>query len=142
MEEIERIVVVSGYFDPLHVGHLENIHMARELGDKLIVIVNNDRQAKLKKGASFMHESDRVKIIESLGAVDEVFLSIDEDASICKSLAAIKPHVFAKGGDRHSGEIPEGPVCEEHGIEIVDGCGEKIRSSSDLVREARDKGLA
>lgn len=136
-----KIVVVSGYFDPLHVGHLENIHLARELGDKLVVIVNNDKQAALKKGKSFMHEADRVKIIEALGAVDEVFLSIDEDASVCKSLAAIKPHIFAKGGDRSSGEIPEGPVCEEHGIEIIDGLGEKIRASSKLISDAVESGL-
>ena len=80
------VVAVSGYFDPLHVGHLEYLEMAKQLGDKLIVIVNSDKQAELKKGKSFMNENDRVEIIGALKCVDEVFLSIDEKMSI----AAIK----------------------------------------------------
>lgn len=136
-----KTVVVSGYFDPLHVGHLENISLARELGDKLIVIVNNDKQAVLKKGSSFMKEEDRVKILSSLKDVDEVFLSIDEDPSVCKSLEAVNPDIFAKGGDRHSGEIPEGEICRKLNIEIIDGLGKKIRASSDLIREAKEKDL-
>ena len=59
----EKVVIVSGYFDPLHVGHLEYLRMASELGDQLLVIVNNDKQAKLKKGESFMSEKDRMEII-------------------------------------------------------------------------------
>ena len=136
-----KVVVVSGYFDPLHVGHLDNIHLARELGDKLVIIVNNDKQSALKKGGSFMNEADRMKIMESLGAVDEVVLSIDEDHTQCKTLAMIKPDIFAKGGDRNAGEIPESGVCREHGIEIVDGLGQKIRASSDLIRNAKEKDL-
>ena len=128
-----KIVVTSGYFDPLHVGHIECLELAKQLGDKLIVIVNSDLQAKLKKGKSFMREKDRMKIISALKCVDEVFLSIDEDKSQCKSLRYLKPDVFAKGGDRMSNEIPESKVCRELGIEIVDGLGEKIRSSSDLT---------
>ena len=127
------IVATSGYFDPLHVGHLECLEMARELGDRLIVIVNSDLQAKLKKGESFMKEEDRMKIVSALKCVDEVFLSIDKDKSQCESLRSIKPDIFAKGGDRTSGEIPESKICRELGIEIIDGLGEKIRSSSDLT---------
>ena len=127
------IVATSGYFDPLHVGHLECLEMAKELGDRLIVIVNSDLQAKLKKGESFMKEEDRMKIVSALKCVDEVFLSIDEDKSQCESLRHINPDIFAKGGDRTSGEIPESKVCRELGIEIIDGLGEKIRSSSDLT---------
>ena len=70
-------VATSGYFDPLHVGHLEYIKLAKELGDHLIVIVNNDAQCELKKGRAFMNEHDRVEIVRSLKLVDEVFLSID-----------------------------------------------------------------
>ena len=128
-----KVVATSGYFDPLHVGHLECLEMAAELGDKLIVIVNSDLQARLKKGESFMKEEDRMKIISSLKCVDEVFLSIDKDKSQCESLRHINPDIFAKGGDRTSGEIPESKVCRELGIEIIDGLGEKIRSSSDLT---------
>ena len=128
-----KIVVSSGYFDPLHVGHLECLELAKQLGDKLIVIVNSDLQAKLKKGESFMKEEDRMKIISALKCVDEVFLSIDKDKTQCKSLSYLKPDIFAKGGDRISNEIPESKICIELGIEIVDGLGKKIRSSSELT---------
>ena len=127
------IVATSGYFDPLHVGHLECLEMAKELGDRLIVIVNSDLQAKLKKGKSFMNENDRMKIVSALKCVDHVFLSIDKDKSQCESLRHIQPDIFAKGGDRMSDEIPESKVCKELGIDIVDGLGKKIRSSSKIT---------
>ena len=79
-----KVVATSGYFDPLHVGHLECLEMAAELGDKLIVIVNSDLQAKLKKGESFMKEEDRMRIVSKLDCVDEVFLSIDKDKWVGK----------------------------------------------------------
>ena len=126
-------VVTSGYFDPLHVGHLECLELAKKLGDKLIVIVNSDFQAKLKKGKSFMNEKDRMKIISALKCVDEVFLSIDKDKSQCESLKYLKPDIFAKGGDRTSDEIPEAKVCRDFNIKIIDGLGAKIRSSSELT---------
>ena len=128
-----KIVVTSGYFDPLHVGHLECLELARELGDKLIVIINNDLQAKLKKGKSFMNQEDRMKIIAALACVDEVFLSIDKDKTQCESLRHLNPTIFAKGGDRTSKEIPEAKVCKELDIQIIDGLGAKIRSSSKLT---------
>ena len=128
-----KIVATSGYFDPLHVGHLECLELAKQLGDKLIVIVNSDLQAKLKKGRSFMSENDRMKIVSALKCVDEVFLSIDKDKTQCKSLEYLKPNIFAKGGDRLSNEIPESKTCHELGIEIIDGLGDKIRSSSDIT---------
>ena len=128
-----KTVAISGYFDPLHVGHLEYIELASELGDHLTVIVNSDLQCELKKGKSFMPEKDRVRIIQALKAVDTTFLSIDEDLSVCKSLTFVKPNVFANGGDRTLGEIPETRVMKEYGIEMVDGLGSKIRSSSELT---------
>ena len=128
-----KIIATSGYFDPLHVGHIECLELARELGDKLIVIVNNDLQTKLKKGKSFMDEKDRMRIISALKCVDEVFLSIDKNKTQCKTLEYLKPHIFAKGGDRRVDEIPESKVCKELGIQIVDGLGKKIRSSSKLT---------
>ena len=126
-------VCISGYFDPLHVGHLEYINKARELGDYLLVIVNNNSQCILKKGKFFMDEKDRVEIVKNLKSVDEVFLSIDKDKTVRKSLEKLKPSVFANGGDRKNYEIPESKICKEHGIEIIDGLGDKIRSSSDLT---------
>ena len=126
-------VAVSGYFDPIHVGHLEYLQLAKKLGDKLIVIINNNFQAKLKKGSTFMDEKDRMEIVAALRCVDEVFLSIDEDKSVCKSLEYIKPDIFANGGDRSLQEIPETAVMEKYNIKMVDGLGLKIRSSSDLT---------
>ena len=127
------IVATSSYFDPLHVGHLECLELAKKLGDKLIVIVNSDLQATLKKGKSFMNEKDRLKIVSALKCVDEVFLSIDKDKSQCESLRYLKPTIFAKGGDRTSKEIPESKVCKELNIKMIDGLGAKIRSSSKLT---------
>ena len=130
---MNKIVVASGYFDPIHVGHLEYLQLASKLGDKLIVIVNNNHQAKLKKGEFFIHEKDRIQIVAALRCVDEVFLSIDTDSSVCKSLEAVKPNIFANGGDRSLDEIPETAVMKKHDIKMVDGLGDKIRSSSDLT---------
>tara|TARA_B100000282_G_C31693335_1_gene472604 strand:- start:721 stop:1143 length:423 start_codon:yes stop_codon:yes gene_type:complete len=126
-------VAVSGYFDPIHVGHLEYLRMAKELGDSLVVIVNNNYQCKLKKGRHFMDENDRVEIVKALRFVDEVFLSVDKDRTVCKSLEEIKPDVFANGGDRATSEVPETPVCKKFNIKMVDGLGDKIRSSSSLT---------
>ena len=128
-----KVVVASGYFDPLHVGHIEYLERAKTLGDKLIVIVNNDVQAKLKKGKPFMSVCDRMIIVEALECVDEAFKSIDEDATVCQSLCVLRPDIFAKGGDRTAEEIPEGPICDKFNIEVVDSLGKKIRSSSDYT---------
>ena len=126
-------VAVSGYFDPIHVGHLEYLQLAKKLGDNLIVIINNNLQAELKKGSTFMDEKDRMEIVAALRCVDEVFLSIDSDKSVCKSLERIKPDIFANGGDRSLDEIPETAVMKKYNIKMVDGLGSKIRSSSDLT---------
>ena len=128
-----KVVAVSGYFDPIHVGHLEYLKMAKSLGDKLVVIINSDYQASLKKGKSFMPEQDRLEIVQALRCVDEVFLSIDKDKSVCKSLEYLKPDIFTNGGDRSLEEIPETAVMKKYNIEMVDGLGEKIRSSSEVT---------
>mgnify|MGYP001457463056 FL=1 len=129
----KKTVAVSGYFDPIHVGHIEYLELAKKIGDYLIVIVNNDFQASLKKGKSFMNENDRVEIVSALKCVDDVFLSIDKDSSVCKSLEHLKPDIFANGGDRKLDEIPETSVMKKYNIKMVDGLGKKIRSSSDLT---------
>jgi len=128
-----KTVAISGYFDPLHVGHLDYIKLASELGDHLTVIVNNDYQCKLKKGKSFMSEEDRVKIVQSIQYVDSAFLSIDYNLSVCESLKIIRPKIFANGGDRNLGEIPETKVMKQYDILMIDGLGNKIRSSSELT---------
>lgn len=131
------VVAVSGYFNPLHVGHLEMIQKAKKLGDELVVIVNNDHQVALKGSVPFMSLADRVKIIKALRDVDRVFISIDQDKTVCRSLARVKPDIFANGGDRHSiGDVPEYPVCQKYKIQMVDGLGRKIRASSQLIANA------
>jgi cytidyltransferase-like protein len=133
-------VAVSGYFNPLHVGHLEMIQEAKKLGDHLVVIVNNDKQVEIKGSVPFMSEEDRVEIVESLKGVDQVFLSIDKDSTVCESLVKIKPDIFANGGDRKSlGDVPEYPICQKYNIKMVDGLGKKIRSSSTLISNAKEK---
>jgi len=133
MNKIDKIVTVSGYFDPLHIGHLEYFEYAKKLGNYLVVIVNNDYQCQMKKGKSFMPENDRVKIVAAIKGVDEVVLSVDKDRTVSETLAFIRPDIFANGGDRHNGEIPEAKVCQKYNIELVDGLGNKIRSSSELT---------
>jgi len=129
----KKVVAVSGYFDPIHVGHLEYLKLAKQLGDTLVVIVNNNHQCVLKKGKPFMDEHDRVEIVKALEMVDQALLSIDDDKSVCVSLDSIKPDIFANGGDRHTGEVPESVICKKHNIKMIDGLGDKIRSSSDLT---------
>lgn len=137
------VVAVSGGFDPVHIGHVRMFNEAKKLGDKLVVILNNDNWLKLKKGYAFMPEAERKEILESFKAVDEVVLSRHaentKDISIIEELRRIRPHIFAKGGDRHSGEIPETPVCREIGCTVVNdiGHGGKVQSSSELVRRSK-----
>ena len=135
-------VIASGYFDPIHVGHIEYFRLSKALGDKLIVIVNTDKQALKKKGYVFMPEGERIEIIRSIGIVDNVILSIDTDESVSRTLSFLSTFcpgdklIFAKGGDRHAEEIPENKTCKKYNIEIVDGLGNKIQSSSELTKLA------
>ena len=130
---MEKIVCVSGYFNPIHTGPIEYFEKSKQLGDKLVVIVNNDKQAILKKGSSFMSENERLKIIRSLKIVDFAVLSIDEDRTVCKTLVSIRPHVFTNGGDQTNDIIPEKEICDKLNIQLVDGLGDKIQSSSWLL---------
>lgn len=135
----EIIVAASGGFDPLHVGHIEYLEKAKALGDKLVVIVNRDDFLRKKKGYVFMSFEERCKIIAALGCVDEVVGCVDNDMTVCKTLEILKPHIFAKGGDRTANEIPEAEICRRLKIKIVDGLGEKIQSSSELVKQVEEK---
>ncbi len=141
----KKIVMVSGGFDPVHVGHLDMFKEAKELGDELVVILNNDNWLKLKKGHAFMSEEDRREILESLKFVDRVVItshkSNTKDISVCRELELLKPHIFANGGDRKEDNIPEYEVCKRLGIKMVFNVGKKgkIRSSSELVKKAKLK---
>ncbi len=142
-----KAVLASGYYDPIHTGHIEYLEEAKKyatsLGAHLVVIVNNDKQAVLKKGKPFMSEGERLVIVRSLRCVDHAFIAPDKDASVCESIREAARHynviAFAKGGDRFSNEIPEAVVCRDLGIRIVDGLGLKIQSSSALIAAANDK---
>ena len=136
-DNIETIACVSGYFDPIHIGHIEYFKLSKNIADKLMVIVNNDEQAILKKGKAFMPADERIKIIQELKCVDYVFKSIDKDRTVCKTIEnlPIKPTFFCNGGDQNNNSIPEANICNKLGIQLRDGFGEKIQSSSWLIKK-------
>ena len=134
-----KIVCVSGYFDPIHIGHIEYFKKSKQIGDKLMVIVNNDNQAILKKGKSFMPIKERIEIIKELKCVDFVIESIDSDRTVCKTLETVdpKPDFFCNGGDQNNNTIPEVDICNKRGIQLKDGFGDKIQSSSWLINGSK-----
>jgi len=129
-----KVVAVSGYFNPLHIGHIDLFYRAKKLGDELIVIVNNDEQTRLKYGKVFMLASERAMIIAALRVVDKVIVSIDRDRTIRKTLELLNPDIFANGGDRTLKNIPEAKICKRLGIKMVFNLGGKLNSSSDLLK--------
>ncbi len=137
--KIKKTAIVSGYFDPLHVGHIEYFKLAKEMADELVVIVNNAEQCHLKKADEFMLEKDRLEIVYHLDMVDEAILAVDEDKSVSETIRMIhrfKPMdklIFCNGGDRDASNSPEVKVCSELGIEFIQGLGKKIRSSSEMT---------
>lgn len=134
---MRRFGIVSGYFNPLHGGHVDYINAAKKLCDCLIVIVNNDEQVKLKGSVPFMDQNERMKIVENLKSVDRVVLSVDKDRTVCKTLANIRPHFFFNGGDQTKKTIPETAVCNKFGIKMVFSVGgRKTQNSSELIKRA------
>lgn len=136
-----KVVAVSGGFDPLHIGHVRMFQEAKKLGDKLVVILNNDHWLKKKKGYVFMPQRERKEIIETILGVDSVILTSHpknpEDMSVCRELLKLRPHVFANGGDRTNKNIPEIPVCKSIGCKMFFhvGHGGKVQSSSWLIEK-------
>jgi len=135
-------VIVSGYFNPIHIGHLEYFSKAKEFGDILIVIINNDFQRQLKGSKEFMLENERLKIVSHIDLVDKVFLSIDKTTSVIETLKKVhKEHsqefdlIFANGGDQLNNSIPERNICQTLKIKLLDNLGEKIQSSSWLINK-------
>lgn len=128
-------IAVSGYFIWLHTGHLDYLKKAKELGGEVIAIVNNDKQQIKKYGKVIIPLEQRMEMLRAVRYVDQVIESIDEDNSVCKTLAEIKPDIFAKGGDRTKKNIPEAEVCHKLGIKIIDRLGQKISSSSELMKK-------
>lgn len=135
-------VAVSGGFDPIHLGHLNLLKAARALGDRLVVIVNNDNWLRKKKGFVFMSEDERAAVLAAIGYVDEVIITKHpenpDDMSVCAELEKLKPDIFANGGDRKADNIPEYGLCQRLGIRMEFNVGGgKVQSSSELVRRVR-----
>ena len=135
-----KAIIVSGYFNPLHKGHLELFEKAKVSGDQLWVIVNSDLQRKLKGSKKFMDQDERLIIVSAIGIVDKALISIDKDKTQCKTLTDLANKFsseyelyFANGGDQNNDSIPEVPVCEEKRITLLEGLGDKIQSSSWLL---------
>jgi cytidyltransferase-like protein len=137
-----KIVIVSGYFNPIHKGHLEYFINAKTQGELLFVIVNSDFQRELKGSKEFQKEDERLFIVQHIKEVDQAFLSIDQDRTVCKTLESLYHQfgktyglAFANGGDQTNQSIPETQICQTLGIELIDGLGEKIQSSSWLLNK-------
>lgn len=143
------IIAISGGFDPIHIGHIRYIQESRQLGDELVVILNNDNWLLNKKGYVFMPQHERKEILEAVIGVDKVVLTDhalgEEDRSVCRILREVKPHIFANGGDRKpdGDPVPEVLLCEELGIEMMYNIGRdgKVQSSSWLVKKVNDKKI-
>ena len=140
---MKKAVIVSGYFNPIHKGHLEYFNNSRALADELFVIVNNDAQRALKGSKEFQKQEERMTIVSNIRAVDKAILSVDEDRTVCATLKKISQEYgreyelsFANGGDQNNDTIPERSVCEEMGISLIDGLGDKIQSSSWLLNKS------
>ena len=138
----KKAIIVSGYFNPIHKGHLEYFQNAKKLADVIFVIVNNDHQRELKQSKEFQLEQERLLIVSSLRMVDTAILSIDTDRTVCATIASIATTygqeydlAFANGGDQNNNTIPERPICEKMGIALLDGLGDKIQSSSWLLKK-------
>ena len=137
----KKAVIVSGYFNPIHKGHLEYFNNAKGITDELFVIVNNDHQRALKGSKEFQKVDERMIIVSNIKAVDHAILSVDEDRTVCATLEKIAKEygdsyelAFANGGDQNNDTIPERTICEKTGIALIDGLGDKIQSSSWLLK--------
>ena len=137
-----KAIIVSGYFNPLHKGHLELFEKAKASGDALWVIVNSDLQRELKGSKEFMQEDERLIIVSAIGIIDKAIISIDKDKTQCATLRFLAKKYgaecelyFANGGDQNNDSIPEVPICKEVGIGLIEGLGDKIQSSSWLLKK-------
>jgi D-beta-D-heptose 7-phosphate kinase/D-beta-D-heptose 1-phosphate adenosyltransferase len=137
----EKAIIVSGYFNPIHKGHLELFKKAKSQADKLWVIVNSDFQRELKGSTEFMSDTERLEIVKAIKWVDYALISSDRDRTQCYTLQQFHEMfsdkydlAFANGGDQNNDTIPEREVCERLGIELLDGFGDKIQSSSWLLK--------
>ena len=138
----KKAIIVSGYFNPLHKGHLEYFNNAKALCEELFVIVNSDHQRELKGSKPFQDELERLLIVSNIKAVDKAILSIDQDQTVCESIRLLANEygarydlAFGNGGDQNNETISEIPICKELGVALIFGLGEKIQSSSWLLEK-------
>ena len=138
----QKAIIVSGYFNPIHKGHLEYFNNAKAMADQLFVIVNNDHQREMKCSKEFQDENERMIIVSNIKAVDMAILSIDTDRTVCATIKMIAEQFgsdfdlgFANGGDQNNDTIPERSVCEQMNVALIDGLGDKIQSSSWLLKK-------
>lgn len=129
----------------MHLGHLQMMEAASEIGDGfLIVIVNNDAQQELKKGTVIFTEDVRLRLVTALRVVSDALIAVDRDASVTESLRVVREAypstelVFCNGGDRRDPDAmptSESAVCAELGIEMTFGVGgeDKVDSSSRVL---------
>jgi len=135
------IVAVSGGMDPLHIGHVRLFQEAKKLGDRLVIILNNDNWLRAKKGRVFMSQNERKEILQALRMVDQVVITKHpknpKDMSVCRELQEIRPDIFANGGDRTRKNIPEVATCKAIGCTMMFsvGKGGKVQSSSWLLEK-------
>ena len=138
-------VIISGGFDPIHIGHLRMIQESSKLASRLIVIVNSDKFLIEKKGYAFMPIEERIEIIMGFSEVYKAVESIDDDLTVCKTLERLAAEenikCFANGGDRkNEADIPETKICKKYNIDMEFNVGGgKIQSSSSLVSGEIDK---
>tara|TARA_R100000900_G_scaffold40317_1_gene33049 strand:+ start:1954 stop:2439 length:486 start_codon:yes stop_codon:yes gene_type:complete len=137
-EKEKPTIMVSGGFDPVHVGHIRMILEASQHGD-VIIIANTDQWLHRKKGFVFMEWTRRAEILNAIKGVILVDSVDDRDGTVCEAIRRLKPTYFANGGDRGKSNTPEQDVCEELGIELLWGIGGdyKADASSDLVNRFR-----
>jgi cytidyltransferase-like protein len=140
----ETIVAIAGHFNPLHVGHLQLIKEAKTLGDKLVVIVANDHQAKLKRDPVLIPLEERMHIINNIKGVDSVVASIDQDSTVKETLKLVMPDVLASGcDDGHPDAMEEAEICHRLGIKTKWGIGgDKIRSSSEILQHYEENHVS
>jgi cytidyltransferase-like protein len=143
-----KLVITSGYFNPIHRGHVSYLEEAKKLGDKLFVIVNNDIQVKIKGAKEFLDENERELIVKALRVVDFTRISSSHDKTVGPDLVDIRKKfpkdklLFAKGGDRVLGNLPQSEIdaCNNGNIEMVFNVGEaKVQSSSSILGKLHKK---
>tara|TARA_B100000073_G_scaffold190572_1_gene157737 strand:+ start:389 stop:1171 length:783 start_codon:yes stop_codon:yes gene_type:complete len=136
--------LISGGFDPVHIGHLAMIKDAKRISKNVVVLLNSDKWLIRKKGKPFMVEAQRAQILEEFGSVTEVIIqkNDDDDSSNNAIIDFHKTHpdkliCYCNGGDRsHENKIRESQICRDLNIDLKFGIGgiHKLESSSNLTK--------